>query len=117
MNSLSSGYAASANRSMSNVTSQPASAIPVEPSASPAPAPALDTKPVAAAAAATRSRVLAPPPAQYVSAPMTTESSLNPSEPKGKMLYGYQAQGDDEVTVQEGDSIAILEPDGKFRRR
>ena len=117
MNSLSSGYAASANRSVSNVTSQPASASPVESSVSPAPAPALETKPVAAAAAAARSRVLAPPPAQYVSAPTATESSLKPSEPKGRMLYGYQAQGDDEATVQEGDSVAILDPDGKFRRR
>ena len=31
------------------------------------------------------------------------------------MLYAYQATGADEVTVQDGDDVAIVEPDGKFR--
>lgn len=110
MNSLSSGYAANANRSVSNVTSQPSPTA--ESPASPTPAPALDTKPVAAAAAASRNRVLAPPPTQYVSPPALPESS-KPSEPKGRMLYAYHAQGDDEVTVQEGDHVVIADPDGE----
>jgi hypothetical protein len=29
------------------------------------------------------------------------------------MLYAYQATGDDEVTVQDGDDVTIVEPDGK----
>jgi hypothetical protein len=30
------------------------------------------------------------------------------------MLYPYQAGGADEITVQEGDDVDIIEPDGKF---
>jgi hypothetical protein len=30
------------------------------------------------------------------------------------MLYPYQATGADEVTVQEGEEISVLEPDGMF---
>ncbi|EAW11751.1 putative actin polymerization protein Bzz1 [Aspergillus clavatus NRRL 1] len=107
MNSLSSGYAASANRSMSTVTSQPPSTI-VEPTEPAAPAAPAETKP--AAAAPRRNRVLAPPPAQYVSAPPPSEST-KASEPRGKMMYAYQAGGADEITVQEGDSVTIVEPD------
>lgn len=117
MNSLSSGYAASATRSMSNATSHPSAATPAElptPNA-PAPTAPLETKPVAAK----RSRVLAPPPTQYISAP-ASELSPTPSapakEPKGKMLYAYQAGGADEVTVDEGNDVAILEPDGGLFR-
>jgi hypothetical protein len=108
MNSLSSGYAASANRSLSNVTSQPPSATA---SATEPAAPAA-TKPATTAPR----RVLAPPPAQYVSSP-ASESPAGPAksgEPRGKMLYPYQAQGPDEITVQEGDDVDIIEPDGKF---
>ncbi|KAE8379804.1 hypothetical protein BDV26DRAFT_258605 [Aspergillus bertholletiae] len=110
MNSLSSGYAVSANRSLSNATSQPALASPAElaapapvPEAPAAPAPAQDTKPK-------RNRVLAPPPAQYVKAPPVAEST-KPSEPRGKMIYPFQAGGADEVTAQDGDDVTILEPD------
>ncbi|EAW23784.1 putative actin polymerization protein Bzz1 [Aspergillus fischeri NRRL 181] len=104
MNSLSSGYAASTNRSLSNVTSQPASATE--------PAAPAETKP--AVAAPKRNRILAPPPAQYVSAPAPSESPSAPAksgEPRGKMLYPYQAGGADEITVQEGDDVDIVEPD------
>ncbi|KAK9573261.1 Protein BZZ1, variant 4 [Aspergillus fumigatus] len=113
MNSLSSGYAASANRSLSNVTSQPASAT--EPAAPATPAAPAETKP--AVAAPKRNRILAPPPAQYVTAPAPSESPSAPAksgEPRGKMLYPYQAGGADEITVQEGDDVGIIEPDGKF---
>ncbi|KAH1427506.1 hypothetical protein KXX32_005708 [Aspergillus fumigatus] len=110
MNSLSSGYAASANRSLSNVTSQPASAT--EPAAPSTPAAPAETKP--AVAAPKRNRILAPPPAQYVTAPAPSESPSAPAksgEPRGKMLYPYQAGGADEITVQEGDDVGIIEPD------
>lgn len=113
MNSLSSGYAASANRSLSNFTSQPASAT--EPAAPATPAAPAETKP--AVAAPKRNRILAPPPAQYVTAPAPSESPSAPAksgEPRGKMLYPYQAGGADEITVQEGDDVGIIEPDGKF---
>ncbi|KAF5858277.1 hypothetical protein ETB97_004639 [Aspergillus alliaceus] len=112
MNSLSSGYAVSANRSLSNATSQPPLASPTE-SAPPAPAPAAELAATPAPVQETkpkRNRVLAPPPAQYIKAPPVTEST-KPNEPRGKMLYAFQAGGTDEVTVQEGDDVAILEPD------
>lgn len=115
MNSLSSGYAVSATRSMSNATSHPSLPSPAElptpaagSPAAPAEAPAapVETKPVAAK----RNRVLAPPPAQYISAPPVSEPTK--AEPKGKMLYAYEANGDDEITVREGDGVVIKEPDG-----
>jgi hypothetical protein len=108
MNSLSSGYAVSANRSLSNVNQAPAN--PAElPGQTATPAAPQETKP----APARRNRILAPPPAQYVAPPPVTESPRT-SEPRGKMLYAYQAGGADEVTVQEGDDVTIVEPDGKL---
>jgi hypothetical protein len=112
MNSLSSGYAVSANRTLPNATSQPPPASPPEPAApAPAqtsaasPAPVQETKPK-------RNRVLAPPPAQYVKHPPNAEST-KPNEQRGKMLYAFQAGGADEVTVQDGDDVVIVESDGK----
>ena len=118
MNSLSSGYAVSANRSLSNVGAQESvSELPDSTPASPAaPAPAA---PTATKPNAKRNRVLAPPPAQYITGPPAAELPSAPapqksSEPRGKMLYPYQATGADEVTVQEGEEVSILEPDGKY---
>lgn len=123
MNSLSSGYAASAGRSTSNAASQPSLASPSElpgsaglagPGAD-APAAPAETKP---APSKRNNRVLAPPPTQYTSAPATNDSSSalssssKAAEKKGRMLYEYQANGADEITVHEGDSVVIVEPDG-----
>lgn len=107
MTSLSSGYAASAARSVSNVTTQP---TPESPAEGP-PAPPAETKPPAIKSR----RVLAPPPTAYVSPPAVAEPKSK--EPRGKMLYGYQATGPDEVTVQDGDDVTLLEPDGKLKTR
>lgn len=112
MNSLSSGYAASTARSVSvtNVTTQPTPESPADA----APSPVATTKP----AAAKRHRVLAPPPTTYMSPPPITESAFGsrPQGPRGKMMYAFQATGADDVTVQEGDDVAIVEPDGKCTR-
>jgi formin-binding protein 1 len=109
MNSLSSGYAHSAHRSVSESisSSKPSAEEPAEPSVSaPKPTPS---------AAMKRHRVLAPPPSQYASAPPPAVNlATKPSEPKGKMIYPYQASGDGEVTVDEGQDITVLEPDGEF---
>jgi hypothetical protein len=102
MNSLSSGYAASTARSVSNVATQPTPEAPAEE----APAPVAETKPAAKRA----HRVLAPPPTAYMTAPPPIESK--PKEPRGKMIYAYQATSSDEVTVDEGDDVTILQPDG-----
>ena len=108
MTSLSSGYAASGARSPSINT------INTVNSAEPAKAAAAESKP-AAAIPSRRNRVLAPPPTNYVSPPPAVNgSSLKSSENKGKMLYAYQASGDDEITVKEGEDVAIIEPDGKL---
>lgn len=107
MNSLSSGYAASTARSVSNVATQPTP----ETSADTAPAPAA-TKP----APAKTHRVLAAPPTSFMSGPPTTDTSAKSKEPRGKMLYPYQATGEDEVTVQDGANVTIVEPDGKPAR-
>ncbi|KAJ5306410.1 hypothetical protein PENANT_c017G05419 [Penicillium antarcticum] len=104
MNSLSSGYAASTTRSTSNVATQP---TPENPEEEAAPTPVAETKP----AAAKRHRVLAPPPTAYMAAPPPIESSSKPKEPHGKMLYAYQATGADEVTVEDGDDVMIVQPD------
>lgn len=108
MNTLSSGYSATAHRSISG-------AGPM----SPPPAEDPPEKKIAPPTGARRNRIVAPPPSQYVkddgfdgpaSTPPTTSSS---SEQKGRMLYTYQQMGDGEITVSDGTEIAILEPDGK----
>lgn len=110
MNSLSSGYAASTARSVSHVATQP---TPESPAELPA-APVAETKP--AATAPKRHRVLAPPPAAYTTAPPPSElgTSSKSNEPRGKMLYAYQATSSDEVTVEEGVDVVIVQPDGMY---
>jgi hypothetical protein len=111
MNSLSSGYAASAHRSVSgNGPRSPAEETPPERSAS--------LKPnISGPNTLRKNRVVAPPPAAYISE--LPGSSVNGStstlshEQKGKMLYAYDANGDREVSVNEGKEVTILEPDGK----
>ncbi|OTA85787.1 hypothetical protein M434DRAFT_400110 [Hypoxylon sp. CO27-5] len=102
MNSLSSGYAASANRSISGSVSSPrppAEETPPEPSG---PRPAIK-----------KSRLVAPPPAAYISElPGSSVPPVNKApEKKGKMLYSFEANGEGEVTVPEGREVVILEPD------
>lgn len=105
MNSLSSGYAASAHRSVAGSTAS--IKPPVEESSEPA---AATPKP---SVAPKRHRILAPPPAQYASASPVAEPVSKSSDPKGKMLYAYQANGDGEITVEEGQGITVLDHDGK----
>jgi hypothetical protein len=119
MNSLSSGYAVSAQRSVSgSVTSgKPQADEPAELPGSSSPT----LKPTAAAGAAKRNRIVAPPPSQYVSTPSANDStptlsSAKPSEPRAKMLYAYQAIGEGEISVDEGQDVVVVEPDGKLPR-
>ncbi|XXH03382.1 hypothetical protein Hte_009780 [Hypoxylon texense] len=101
MNSLSSGYAASANRSISgSVVSPrtPAEETPPEPSG---PRPAVK-----------KTRLVAPPPAAYISElPGSSVPAKTTTEQKGKMLYSFEANGDGEVSVTEGREVIVLEPD------
>ncbi|XDG03971.1 hypothetical protein ABKA04_003586 [Annulohypoxylon sp. FPYF3050] len=104
MNSLSSGYAASANRSISGSVASPRS-------------PAEDTPPEPGPRPAVKkARLVAPPPTAYISElPGSSVPAPAPAskaaEQKGKMLYGFEASGGDEVSVPEGREVIVLEPD------
>jgi formin-binding protein 1 len=117
MNSLSSGYAASANRSISGLGPRPsAEETPPDRSST--------TKSITTTSAPNvirKNRVVAPPPTAYISelpgSSANGSSSLSPpgNEQKGKMLYQYDANGEGEITVPDGREVTILEPDGKSR--
>ncbi|KAI1344670.1 FCH-domain-containing protein [Xylariaceae sp. FL0016] len=107
MTSMSSGYAASAHRSISGVGT----------GATPGPrSPAEDAPPEPTGPRSPRkTRMVAPPPSAYISE--LPDSSPNGSgatkatEQKGKMMYSFEASGDGEVGVPEGREVTILEPD------
>ncbi|KFY96340.1 hypothetical protein V500_02479 [Pseudogymnoascus sp. VKM F-4518 (FW-2643)] len=106
MNSLSSGYAASANRSVTRGGPQ----SPTEPQL-----PDRSSKPPGTLR---KSRVVAPPPTAYISELPGSSANgasgglgVRSSEPRGKMLYAYDASGEGEISVGEGDEVTITEPD------
>lgn len=112
MNSLSSGYAANAKRSVSG----PGTRTPTDDSNSDPPPAA---KPAMGSIASVRkNRIIAPPPVQSISElpaeePVSQESVLRlPDEQTGRMVYSYQASMEGEITVEEGDEVTVLEPDG-----
>lgn len=113
MNSLSSGYAASATRSLSgNIPrssgqddgSTPATSSPLASAASTSSIPS----------GGRRNRLAAPSPAAVVG--LSGSSVANGSHPRGKMLYAYEARDEAEISVSEGTEIKILEPDGMSNR-
>ncbi|KAF2140630.1 uncharacterized protein K452DRAFT_229954 [Aplosporella prunicola CBS 121167] len=62
-----------------------------------------------------KSRAMAPPPTQYVKPEAAPDSSNGDghraNEPRGRMLYPYQANGEGEISIDEGKDVAIVEPD------
>jgi hypothetical protein len=62
-----------------------------------------------------RNRVVAPPPVAYISE--LPGSGLNggadKDEKRGKMIYGFDASGEGELTVAEGKEVTLVEEDGK----
>jgi len=109
MNTLSSGYAASAQRSVSGTMARPTSAAPEDPFSSSAAV----TPPIASAPAAAvggRRRIAAPPPSQYLT-PGTNHDDASSNQQKGKMLYPYTATNAGEINVSEGQSFTLVEPD------
>ncbi|KAF2278671.1 FCH-domain-containing protein [Westerdykella ornata] len=100
MNTLSSGYSATAQRSVSaHGAMAPTAEEAPEKKAAPAPR---------------RNRIVAPPPTQYIKPDEFEASSATPpapSEQKGRMLYAYQQNGEGEITVPEGRDVTVLEPD------
>ena len=110
MDTLSSGYAASANRSVSGkIPSADMTTDPVD-EAQPAP-----TKP----ATLRKNRIVAPPPTQYISElPASSpsgggSSTSHPTERRAKMSYAYQATSDGELSVNEGEDVVVVETDGE----
>ena len=110
MDTLSSGYAASANRSVSGKVLDEMSTDGVE---SPPPA----SKP----ATLRKNRIVAPPPTQYIAempGNSPSGSGANTSHQavqRGRMNYAYQATTEGEASVEEGDEVSIIEPDGSFQ--
>lgn len=108
MNSLSSGYAASANRSVSGAKSPTEDSAPERPtSAKPS---------ITGSNTLRKNRIVAPPPTAYVSelaGSSVDGASSGSNEQKGRMLYPYDANGEGEITVAAGKDVTILEPDGK----
>ena len=95
MNTLSSGYAASAQRSVSGTTVKDDSAAPR----------------ISTSASVRRNRIVAPPPEHYVSDDTNGGGASN--EARGRMMYGFQQSSEGELTVEEGREVVIVEPDGK----
>ncbi|RDW62595.1 FCH-domain-containing protein [Coleophoma crateriformis] len=102
MTSLSSGYSASAQRSISGIPKTPTDEAAPERS---------NTLKASSANTLRKHRVVAPPPAAYISELPGSAPNGSSSEKQGKMLYGYDANGDGELTVTEGKDVTILEPD------
>lgn len=120
MNSLSSGYATSAHRSLSGVIprvgstatgGEDASAAQRSSHLASATSVPSDTPTPATSNTARRNRIVAPPPVAYASPPPVS-SSDGVNEPRGKMIYPYEARDAGEVSVEEGKECTILEPDG-----
>lgn len=118
MNSLSSGYAASANRSISGLGTGSGAKSPTD--ENPPERSSTIKSAISAPTAARKNRVVAPPPTAYISElpgssvnGSSTGLSVPSTEQKGKMLYSYDANGDGELSVPEGREVTILEPDGK----
>lgn len=115
MNSLSSGYAASAQRSATSAMSPTEEAPPPEVPTS--------TRPTSSVGAGSvrKNRLIAPPPSSFISE--LPGSSPNGSggagaggdhlQQKAKMLYTFEANGDGEITVPEGRELTVLEPDSE----
>lgn len=100
MNTLSSGYSATAHRSISGTAEAAEEKKPEKKSSLPA---------------IRKNRIMAPPPAQYVKSSDgdggANGDSHKSNESKGKMVYPYQATGEGEISVDDGKEVAILEPD------
>jgi len=96
MNTLSSGYAASAQRSVSGMS------VPTveDPDVNKA----LPTRSTTSA----RPRIVAPPPDSWANG-----STPKSSEKRGKMTYAYQQNAAGEISVAEGKEVVIVEADGE----
>lgn len=106
VSSVRSGYAASAQRSISGPISPGEDAPPDVPNTRP---PAASPTP---SNAPRKNRILAPPPPAFISElPGSTPNGGGHQEQKAKMLYTFEAGGEGEISVPEGRELVVLEPD------
>lgn len=113
MHSLSSGYATTAQRSVSSSSLARPQPENIDTLSMPGNN-AADATEGTQSVSARRPRIVAPPPTTYMAAePPSTSSSGTPSA-RGKMLYSYEARDEGELSVTEGSEVSIVEPDGKF---
>ncbi|KAL2280036.1 hypothetical protein FJTKL_12994 [Diaporthe vaccinii] len=108
MNSVSSGYAASAHRSMTSPMSPTEEETPPEVPTSTRPASTI------ASGSIRKNRVIAPPPSAYISelpGSAPNGSGAGHQEVKAKMLFTFEANGEGELSVPEGREVVVLEPD------
>jgi len=111
MSSLSSGYAAA--RTLSSPMSPTEDAVPDTP-ASTRPTPSISTT-ATTGGAPRKNRVVAPPPAAYISElPGSTPTNGSAEQQKAKMLYSFDAGGEGELSVSEGRDLVVLEPDSEL---
>ncbi|KAI0473165.1 FCH-domain-containing protein [Xylariaceae sp. FL0804] len=106
MNSMSSGYAASAHRSIGGTGGGPGPRGSAED---------LAPEPSGPRPAARKARLVAPPPSAYISelagSSVDGAGGSRSAEQRGKMLYGFDSNGEGEVSVPEGREVIVLEPD------
>jgi len=115
MNTLSSGYSATAHRSVSGTTLAGSSMAATEEEV---PTKKMSTAPPAGR----RNRLVAPPPTSFATSdPGIGDSgngdSLKPGEMRGRMLYAYQQNSEGEVTVADGQDVIVVEADGEFKSK
>ena len=115
MDSLSSGFAASAKRSVSAASGKiPAGETGTDGSSEGGETkkPLISSKP----SGARKNRVVAPPPAAYVGEAPGDAPAIpdKPAKPQGRMMYPYQANGEGELSLDEGIQVSIIEADGKI---
>ncbi|KAM0555142.1 hypothetical protein ACHAPJ_006494 [Fusarium lateritium] len=58
-----------------------------------------------------KNRIMAPPPAAYITDSGNATNGGEKEEKKGRMLYSFEATGDGELTVHDGRDVILLEPD------
>ncbi|KAF1815305.1 FCH-domain-containing protein [Eremomyces bilateralis CBS 781.70] len=105
LNTLSSGYSAQGQRSVST-----SSVVPEMEGDTPASSMVeKDSTVKASKPAAGRRRILAPPPTAY--AGDSGGDGASDRQQKGKMMYAYVANGEGEISVQEGDPVVLVGPD------
>jgi hypothetical protein len=94
MNTLSSGFSATAQRSVSGTSLAQGN----------------EDHSRSISSAPRKHRVIAPPPTHAHDD--GSHDALKPGEKRGKMIYSFQKNGEGEVSAEEGRDILILEPDG-----